>query len=589
MGSLTVSCPLAALGPDIVNKKNRHEILYKEIMKTLDDDDVCGIQLYPAGWPRKVQITVNDATIKEKLVIEGLNMFDKHVDMRDESNLLVKVILKDAPLEWPNDTVTEIFEEYGDVIRIEHEYIYVDGAKTTCCNGNRQIYLAKLNSRVPPTMTVTINERTLTLCTWYRGQDTDNEQEKSCFHCGADGHGTKQCQFKHKVCYICHDPSHNKKDCPRNDGSKFTESTILFLNSKSAFSNWNVDYPFVVDDIKYSCVEQYCMKKKCELFGDKVAENKVMKETVPRDMKSVGDRIKDYDHRVWVDVQQEVVSEGVKAKFIQNLDAREELLNTGNKLIGEATTNKMWGIGVHISDSRCLHSANWVGENVMGKVLMGVRDELKQCDDVMESLLDTLGQSSNEIKQKEKNVHEGGDKRDERKDSHNDSLEGDHGSDNGDSENDSVEIELPWAVLLGDSNVTGMRFEGEDIPVHVEVIAEGGSKLEHIRTKIEQCELNSEDVRVVAIHAGTCEWSANAAQPASADVVYRTYIETLNVISDKYRNAEIVISSVPPRASKGQNKGKAEMINVQIQELNKKLVQLSTDEENILFVDNDIF
>ena len=123
MRSLTVSCPLAALGPDIANKKNKHEILYKEIRKTLEDEEVLGIQLYPAGWPRKVQITVKDVKVKEKLVIEGLSMFGKHIEMRDESNGLLKVTIKDAPLEWSNDTVTDIFEDYGEIIRIEHEYI----------------------------------------------------------------------------------------------------------------------------------------------------------------------------------------------------------------------------------------------------------------------------------------------------------------------------------------------------------------------------------------------------------------------------------------------------------------------------------
>ena len=425
----------------------------------------------------------------------------------------------------------------------------------------------------------------MTLCTWYRGQEMESEQVKSCYQCGADGHGIRQCTYKFKVCYTCKDPSHTQKNCPKNDGSRSTEDTILFLNSKSAFSNWNVEYPFVVDHVKYSCVEQFCMSKKCELFGDKVAQNEVMRETAPREMKIIGDKIKDYDHRVWVDVQRDVVFEGAKAKFYQNMDAREGLIDTGKSMIGEATTNRKWGIGIHIKDTRCLHSSNWVGENEMGKILMEIRDELIKCDEVMDDINGVLGTSTAEQENKGKD----GESSDTNRNTHDDSLEGEQGSEGGDIDDDSVEIELPWAILVGDSNVTGMNFEGTDIPVQVEVIAEGGTKLKHITKQIEECKINSEEVRVVVVHVGSCEWNASASKPADAEQVYREYIEALNIIADKYRHAEIAISGVPPRASKGQNKGTAELINIQIKELNKRLNMLTIDEDNIMFVDNDTF
>ena len=84
MGRLTVSCPMAALGPEIVNMKNVYEVIYKEITKTMDEKDIYGIQLYPSGWPRKLQTTVRDDEVKERIVIQGIEMFGKHIDMRDD-------------------------------------------------------------------------------------------------------------------------------------------------------------------------------------------------------------------------------------------------------------------------------------------------------------------------------------------------------------------------------------------------------------------------------------------------------------------------------------------------------------------------
>ena len=46
-----------------------------------------------------------------------------------------------------------------------------------------------------------------------------------------------------------------------------------------------------------------------------------------------------------------------------------------------------------------------------------------------------------------------------------------------------------------------------------------------------------------------------------ADVVYTEYIATLNVVSNKYTNAELVVSSVPLRKPLGENKAKLDTIN----------------------------
>lgn len=65
--------------------------------------------------------------------------------------------------------------------------------------------------------------------------------------------------------------------------------------------------------------------------------------------------------------------EVVLAKFKQNPDLREKLLNTGNAILIEGTTwhDNYWG------NCTCDRCANKFGRNQLGKTLMKVHEELK--------------------------------------------------------------------------------------------------------------------------------------------------------------------------------------------------------------------
>lgn len=74
-----------------------------------------------------------------------------------------------------------------------------------------------------------------------------------------------------------------------------------------------------------------------------------------------------------------IVKRGVKAKFAQNKGILKTLLNTGNALLAECSPyDKKWGIGIDINDPQRLVIANWRGKNLLGRILMEVREELRQ-------------------------------------------------------------------------------------------------------------------------------------------------------------------------------------------------------------------
>ena len=94
-------------------------------------------------------------------------------------------------------------------------------------------------------------------------------------------------------------------------------------------------------------------------------------------MKQLGREVHNYNDRVWSSIRYDVVKAGVLAKFSQNAGLAEKLLNTGNSLLAEcAVRDRIWGIGLGMSNPDRFNPAMWKGQNLLGKVLMDVRNIL---------------------------------------------------------------------------------------------------------------------------------------------------------------------------------------------------------------------
>ena len=156
---------------------------------------------------------------------------------------------------------------------------------------------------------------------------------------------------------------------------KQTNKHIFFWNG--IYSQW-YHSPFVIDGITFNTCEQYMMYKKAMLFGDENIANQILHEELPAAQKALGKQVKGFDRAIWDQHCFSIVYQGNYAKFTQNEDLKNQLLATEDDVIVEASpVDFIWGIKQEVGDPTNEDPANWRGLNLLGFVIMTVRNQLK--------------------------------------------------------------------------------------------------------------------------------------------------------------------------------------------------------------------
>lgn len=159
-----------------------------------------------------------------------------------------------------------------------------------------------------------------------------------------------------------------------------------FWKSYSPFSNWYMSDFKIYSDKKFSnekeettfcCMEQYMMFRKALLFNDIDIARKIMSQNDPSKIKALGKLVKNFNNKLWDKEKYNIVKTGILAKFSQNEKLKSALLKYHGQTFVEASPyDRIWGIGF-IEEDAPFHMDEW-GENLLGKILTEVCNELKQ-------------------------------------------------------------------------------------------------------------------------------------------------------------------------------------------------------------------
>ncbi len=152
-------------------------------------------------------------------------------------------------------------------------------------------------------------------------------------------------------------------------GDRITDTHHFFWGGP--FSNW---YPC---EIKYkgftfANTEQAFMWEKANHFNDPFVATQILNTPSPHANKALGRQVQGFDAEEWSRVCfQYMVDVNIPKWEILS----DFLPMTEKRIIVEASAyDKIWGIGLAPHDDRVLDESNWDGQNLLGKVLMQIRD-----------------------------------------------------------------------------------------------------------------------------------------------------------------------------------------------------------------------
>lgn len=147
--------------------------------------------------------------------------------------------------------------------------------------------------------------------------------------------------------------------------------------TQSCLSQW-WPAPFEHEEKSYLTAEHWMMAKKAELFQDKENEARVLNARSPMEAKKIGRLIQNFVPDLWDKHKYDIVMEGNYLKFSQHAPLKDFLLQTGERILVEASpVDPVWGIGLAADNGKCENPLLWQGENLLGFALMEVRDRLK--------------------------------------------------------------------------------------------------------------------------------------------------------------------------------------------------------------------
>jgi len=117
--------------------------------------------------------------------------------------------------------------------------------------------------------------------------------------------------------------------------------------------------------------------RKTTLFGDHAAALQILEAPHPHAAKALGGRVTGFDQQVWDEHRIPIVVAGNLAKFRQHPPLGAFLVNTGQRILVEASpVDRIWGIGLSADDDGADDPARWRGLNLLGFALMDIRQML---------------------------------------------------------------------------------------------------------------------------------------------------------------------------------------------------------------------
>lgn len=164
---------------------------------------------------------------------------------------------------------------------------------------------------------------------------------------------------------------------PKNFSFKSNDTTLAFggaLSEFNTFSNWS-PAKFEYNDHMYVSLEQAYMHTKALDNGDAESAKKIMYNTDPREIKFLGSKVDMTDIAKWDESREELMLNLLRAKFSQNPEMKAELLQTGERKLGETGRDGFYSVGLPLTHGKVRDPESWTADSKLGSALETIRQE----------------------------------------------------------------------------------------------------------------------------------------------------------------------------------------------------------------------
>lgn len=150
---------------------------------------------------------------------------------------------------------------------------------------------------------------------------------------------------------------------------------LLFAGKDTPLSNWFLS-TFTIDGITYSSSEQFYAYNKANFAEDIPRATQIIQTTDTRRIKYISKGLNIVDKQEWRIKGTDIMKAGLRAKFEQNEELKQALLETSGLFLVECTRDKTWGCGVPLYSKEASKPSTWEGQNLLGQLLMELRTNL---------------------------------------------------------------------------------------------------------------------------------------------------------------------------------------------------------------------
>jgi ribA/ribD-fused uncharacterized protein len=128
----------------------------------------------------------------------------------------------------------------------------------------------------------------------------------------------------------------------------------------------------------YPSAQHWMLAMKARLSGDHETAERIRLSPEPKDAQALDQEAGGFDDQEWHKHRLGTVVEGNLAKFGQHRELGQYLLDTGARVLAEASpVDEVWGIGLARDDEDASAPEHWPGQNLLGFALMEVRERLR--------------------------------------------------------------------------------------------------------------------------------------------------------------------------------------------------------------------